>query len=271
MALTLLANLIDPEVLADAVEEELEARIVFTQTVAEVDATLEGRAGSTINIPVWEYIGMAGDLAEGIDDVPVALSASTTPFTVKKTSKTIQLSDEAVLSGYGDPLGVASRQLGKAIADKVDFDMVGALADATLTSGTNLISISYAGIVDAIAKFEEEDFGIRKFLFVAPAQYTELLKDDKFTPASAFGDGVLQSGVIGRIAGCDVVVSRRLADGQAYVVKPGALRYFFKRGLNLETQRNIINKTTYISADHHYVVALVDEAKVVNYTVKPVV
>jgi len=269
MALTRIADLINPEVLSQMVEEELEARIAFTQTIATVDNTLEGRPGNTITIPVWEYIGMAADLAEGVADVPVELAVTSQPFTVKKVAKSVELSDEAVLSGYGDPLGAASRQLGKAIADKVDFDVVAALEDATLTSGTALIDISYNAVVDALAKFEEEYFVVAKYLFVSPAQYTQLIKDAKFTPASEFGAGVLQNGVIGRIAGCDVVVSRRLADGQAYIAKPGAVGYFFKRGLNLETDRNVLAKATVISADHHYVVALVDEAKVVAITVKP--
>lgn len=271
MAQTRIADLINPEVLAQMVEEELGARIAFTQTIATVDNTLVGRPGNTITIPVWEYIGMAADLAEGVADVPVALSVTSTPFTVKKVAKSAELTDESVLAGYGDPLGSAARQLGKAIADKVDFDVVGALASATLTSGTNLIDISYNGIVDALAKFEEEDFGIAKFLFVAPAQYAQLLKDAKFTPASEFGAGVLQNGVIGRIAGCEVIVSKRLANGQAYIVKPGAVGYFFKRELSIETDRNALAKTTIIAADHHYVAALIDAGKVVNYVVKPVV
>lgn len=271
MAQTLLADLINPEVLAPMVEEELAARIIFTNTVAQVDATLQGRPGDTITIPTWAYIGMAADLAEGVADVPVSLTVSSRPFKVKKVARSIELSDEGLLSAYGDPAGNAARQLGKAIADKVEFDVVAALAGATLTSGTNLIDISYNGIVDAMSKFEDEDLGTAKYLFVSPAQYAQLLKDDKFTPASAFGDGVLQSGVVGRIAGCEVVVSKRLANGQAYIVKPGAVAYFFKRGLNVETDRNVLSKMNIIAADHHYLAALLDEGKVVSYVVKPVV
>ena len=270
MALTKLEDLINPEVLAPMIEEELAARIIFTNTVAQVDATLQGRPGDTITIPTWAYIGMAADLAEGVADVPVALEVSSRPFTVKKVAKSVELSDEALLSAYGDPAGTAARQVGKAIADKVEFDIVAALADATLTSGDALTSISYNAVVDAMGKFEDEDLGTAKYLFINPKQYTELLKDDKFTPASAFGDGVLQSGVVGRIAGCEVVVSKRVANGTAYIVKPGAVAYFFKRGLNVETDRDILAKTNIVAADHHYLAALLDESKVVEMTVKPV-
>jgi len=270
MALTPLANLINPEVLAQMVEEELAARVIFTNTIARVDNTLQGQPGNTITIPVWEYIGMAADLAEGDADVPVELEVNSTPYTIKKTAKAVELTDEAVLSGYGDPLGTAARQIGKAIADKVDFDIVEALRDASLTAGDALTSISYEGIVVAMDEFADEDLGTVKYLFINPKQYTEILLDERFTPASQFGDNVLQNGVVGRIAGCDVVVSRRLANGEAFIVKPEAVGYFFKRGLNLETDRNVLSKTTIVAADHHYVAALVDESKVVAYTVKPV-
>jgi len=56
MALTPLANLINPEVLAQMVEEELAARVIFTNTIARVDNTLQGQPGNTITIPVWEYL-----------------------------------------------------------------------------------------------------------------------------------------------------------------------------------------------------------------------
>lgn len=49
---TKIANLIDPEVLADYVESKLIDKIKFSP-LANVNTALEGRAGSTLSIPVY--------------------------------------------------------------------------------------------------------------------------------------------------------------------------------------------------------------------------
>ena len=42
-----------------------------------------------------------------------------------------------------------------------------------------------------------------------------------------------------------------------------AVTIFMKRNVNVETERNLVNYTTLIAVDEHYVVALTDESKVV--------
>src|SRR5699024_8452427 len=81
---------------------------------------------------------------------------STEDFTIKKAGKGVEITDEAVLSGYGDPIGEAGKQLLMAIANKVDNDVLAALDTTTLeyTAGTawNLDTIS--GAMDI---FNDED------------------------------------------------------------------------------------------------------------------
>ena len=105
MALTKIENLIDAEVMADAISAKLESKIVVTP-FAKVDTTLEGKnAGDTITVPRFSYIGDAEDVAEGVECGTVVLTADTTTVTVKKAMKAVSLTDEAVLSGFGDPVG----------------------------------------------------------------------------------------------------------------------------------------------------------------------
>ena len=42
-----------------------------------------------------------------------------------------------------------------------------------------------------------------------------------------------------------------------------AVTIFMKRGVNLETQRELGNYTTLIGADEHYVVGITDESKII--------
>ena len=77
------------------------------------------------------------------------MTTSTRKATVKKAMKGIGLTDEAVLSGYGNPVGEANTQLAMAIAAKIDNDCMDVLQTATLTYDGSAGIISYAGVVDA--------------------------------------------------------------------------------------------------------------------------
>ena len=72
---TKLANLINPEVLADYIDKKLIHNIVFAP-LATVDNTLVGNPGDTIKFPAYAYIGSADDLTEGAAISTVSLNAS---------------------------------------------------------------------------------------------------------------------------------------------------------------------------------------------------
>ena len=276
MALTKLTNLINPEVMADMISANLPKKIKFSP-LAKIDTTLEGQPGNTITVPKYAYIGDAEDVAEGVAMGTTVLTASTTQATVKKAGKAVELTDESVLSGYGDPVGEAEQQLQKSIAAKIDNDCVEVLKGATLVHDDSANAISYNGIVDAVDKFVEED-DAPKVLFIHPNQRTTLRKDPNFIRPTELGDRIFMSGVIGEVAGCQVVASAKVpvTDGvyTNFIVKLGededtqALTIYLKRRVDVESDRDILTKTTVISADEHYVAVLSDESKVVKYLSK---
>ena len=274
MALTRLESLIDPEVMAPMISAKLEKAIKVTP-FAKIDTTLQGRPGSTITVPKYVYIGDASDLAEGATADKTTLTTTTADYTIKKAVKQVELTDEAVLSGYGNPVGETNNQLAMAIASKVDQDAMDALQTASVafTAGAK---ISYNGIVDAIDLFQEED-NVEKVMFIHPSQVSELRKDANFISKDKYGNEVMVNGEIGMVANARIVPSKRvpLAEGvyscPIVELKPeeqtgdetAAITIYMKRGVNLETERHLYNYTTLIGADEHYVAALTDESKVV--------
>lgn len=289
MSLTKLENLVDPEVMADMINGTLPKQIKFTG-IAGVDTTLAGRPGDTITVPKYAYIGDAEDVAEGIAMGTVTLTASTTTAKVKKAGKAVEITDEAVLSGYGDPVGEATRQLTMSIASKIDEDCLAALKTATLKA-TSTSVISYTGIVDAVDKLADENDGpTDKVIFIAPEQLTTLRKDENFLDINKYpiGNGVIMSGEIGSIAGCRVIVSKRIVKDGTNFVNPivvtaskdpnedpaadgfattaPAITIYLKRDVLVEPDRDILKGTNVIAANEHYAVALSNDSKVVLAT-----
>lgn len=272
--MTKLDNLIDPEVMAPMISAKLEKAIKVTP-FAKIDNTLQGRPGSTITVPKYVYIGDASDLAEGATAVPTTLTTTTAEYEIKKAVKQVELTDEAVLSGYGNPVGETNNQLAMAIASKVDQDAMDALQTASVAFTANA-NISYNGIVDAIDLFQEED-NVEKVMFIHPSQVSELRKDANFISKDKYGNKVMVNGEIGMVANAKIVPSKRvpLTEGvyscPIVELKPevqtgdetAAITIYMKRGVNLETERHLNNYTTLIGADEHYVAALTDESKVV--------
>jgi len=271
----MIADLVNPQVMADMISAKVPAKLVVAP-FAKVDTTLAGIPGNTITVPQYAYIGDAVDIAEGIAAETVKLATSTTDVTVKKAMKAVELTDEAILSGYGNPVGETNNQLAKAIASKVDSDAMTALQGAQLIYDGSASVIKYTGIVDAIDLFDEE-VNSEKVIFVNPKQVTQLRKDADFISADKYTGDVVMTGEIGKIANCRVVPSKKvvLTDGTypCPIVKlnndaeaeedAAALTIYLKRDTNVETDRVSLARKTDISVDKHYAVALSNTSKVV--------
>lgn len=215
MGVTKLENIINPEVMGDMINAKTEAQLKITP-YAKVDTTLQGVPGDTKTIPKWEYIGNAEDVAEGGEVGVTNLTASSTTFTIKKAQKSVGIYQEAINSGLGNPIGQAETQLAKSIAGKVDNDVLDAVYEGTTrVADSTLAVIGYKGVVDAVCKFEDEEDGIEKVMFIHPRQEATLLKDNDFTSADKFAAGVAVNGSIGKIAGCWVKKSKKVMLVQA--------------------------------------------------------
>lgn len=210
MAVTKMNEMINPEVMLGMINETVEAGVKMIP-FAKLDNSLVGRAGDTVTIPSWEYIGDAKDVAEGELLEGDLLQTNTKQFKIKKASKAVELTEESINSGYGDPLGTTSRQLGKAIVQKVDNDAYTALLSAQILYDNSNAKINYDGVVDANNTFQEEDDS-EKIMFIHPNQKSQLLKDSTFTDQNKYGWGtdVIMKGQIGKVNNTRIIVSRKV-------------------------------------------------------------
>ena len=291
--ITKVEDMIVPEVMGKMISAKLEKKILVSK-IAKVDNTLQGRPGDTVTVPQYNYIGDAHDIGEGEDCETTKLETSSVNFTIKKIKKGTSITDEAILCGYGDPLGESERQLALAMANKIDNDCVDVLTteyvegeDGVGNGGVRLVynpstkaNIKYAGVVDALDLFEEEVTS-EKVMYVHPKQMTQLRKDSDFISADKYDNNVIMEGEIGKIAGTRIVRSKKVKtvtigsdtcyacpivklnnDAETEEDAP-ALTVYLKRDIKVEKDRIAKKDVTDIYASKYYGVALTNTAKAV--------
>ncbi|HEV6009652.1 TPA: N4-gp56 family major capsid protein [Streptococcus pneumoniae] len=273
---TKLATMVNPEVMADMVSAKLPKLIKFTP-LAYVETALQGQPGNTLTVPAWEYAGDATEVGEGQAISPDQLTTKKTTMTIKKAAKGYEITDEALLSGLGDPLGQATYQLGLAIANKIDDDLV-AVAK-TATQHITETPTTLAAIDKTLEIFEDEE-DARYVAIINPKDAIKLKTDvaKEWTKGSELGADMVVSGTFGEVAGVQIVRSKKVDEGKGFIVKVspsqtqtddankyGAFVIMLKRDVAIETDRDILKKTTVITGDEHYGVYLYDPTRVVKF------
>ena len=271
MPTTLKANMIVPEVMADLVESKLGSRVTLLP-IAVQDNTLQGQPGDTLKFPAFRYIGKAEVVAENTEVVPSLLSSFAVAATVKKYAKAVQLTDEARLSGYGDPVGEAASQLALSIDQAMDDALFAALDGLPVSRLVPITALSAASVAVALAAYGEDLDG-PKLIIVDPLGFAALRKDANYIRASDLGQRAIFSGVVGEIWGCQIVVSNKvklnaaLGEFRYYIVKPGALRLVNKQGTLIEVEREAKFMRDNIFASKHAAAYLYDTSRVVAASV----
>lgn len=267
---TLLQDLYAPEVLADTIDSKL-GNAIRLAPLAVIDNSLVGRAGDTLVMPAYNYIGDAEEVEEGAD-IPIAkLSQDGAEVKVSKIGRAVEFSDEALLSGANNDIAEeAARQVVAAVNNKVEKALISAMSnDATLTATLSIAEDSNVAheLANALVHFGEDIEG-EKVLLVAPDVYTSLLKSDAWIPNTEAGANIIVSGTVGSIMGAQVVISNNLTgSNEAYIIKPGALRIVMKRNTLVEFDRDILAEMNYIKASKLFAPYLYDKSKVIKLTV----
>lgn len=273
MVATTSANVFVPQVHADMAQAQFLGSVKVAGSPAVVeDATLEGQPGDTVDFPKWGALTALGDLLESDVLVPEALATSNSQATIKEAGKAVEVKDRARLVGLGDPLAEAARQFGILSARKVDADLIttaqtGLPVAFDVTAAGGQTTFAWDRFVDALVPFGDEwDPALFAGLYINSAQMAEVFRDPNFIEAAKFGGNtsVLQSGAIGIIGGVNVKVSDRVAAKKILLIKQRALGLLYKQRPVVESDRDILARSTVIATHLHYATKRLDDRGVVR-------
>lgn len=269
---TALAAII-PEVWADMAQAKFlgVVRVAGSPAVME-DNTLQGSPGATIDFPKWGALGELDDLVEGTPMVPTAMSASASTATIKEAGKAVEITDKAALTALGNAQDEAVRQFGLLAARKVDADLITqAQADETAQGGGNPLAVTLgsgkttATYIDAIVpgmKLFGDEWDPAEFagIFINSAQHGELIVDTNFIDASKLGGtSPMLRGQVGVMAGVPIVVTDRVAAKKILFLKRNSLGLLYKRRPLVETDRDVLARSTIVTTTIHYAVKRLDD------------
>lgn len=261
-------SVIIPEVWGDMAQAEfLGAVKVLTSGAVVYDNTLEGQPGESISFPKWMALTELQDLTEGTPLVPEKMDSSSAQATIKEAGKAVEITDRSKLVGLGDPEAEARRQFGVLSARKLDRDLItAAAADETAQGGGNPLRYTTAAgkttftyldaIVPAVAQFGDEwDPALFAGLFIHSQQFAQVIADPQFIDQAKLGATTpVLSGQLGVLAGVPVAITDRLTAGQYMMLKRNSLGALYKRRPLVESDRDILARSTVVTTTQHYAV-----------------
>jgi len=223
---------------------------------------MSGTPGLTAQVPIYPAIDAAG-VADGTDLSNTAFNTTSKTITAAEVGVMVELTDLAAESATDDVAAAIGRQIGDAMAKKVDTDL------AALFSGfSNQINKAEAAVtVDDIFKAAATLRANQ-----APGNYVAVLHPyqaydlkSQLTNAGAtmshslsdVGNTALMDGFIGRIAGVNIFESTVITGDSAGayvggVMTQDALGYMVKRDMRIETERNASKRSLEIVGSMAY-------------------
>lgn len=289
MATTVASDLIVPEVWADTVGPKVLGNSVMLP-LSTTDDTLVGQPGDKIIFPKFNYIGDAEDIAETDSIVPTKLGMTDSEATIKEAAKGVEITDKAVLTAIGSPLSETQRQLALSLARKLDSDIRSAAEEVTTAeqAGTDHRGVARPGSTPLIATASTEKFSWGLFtaaialfgdeydpadlaaVVLHSQQHIALMDDPNFQSVDKFGsDAVIMRGQVGRIGSVPILVSDRATAGggagtyKGLIIRRGALSVNYKRRPIVETDRDILARSTVVTTNVHYGVKRVNDRGVI--------
>lgn len=241
----------------------LNEQTIIRPLIRQYDMT--GTPGLTAQVPIYPALSASG-IADGDDLSNTAFNTTSKEITASEIGVMVELTDLAAESANEDVAAAVGRQIGAAMAEKVDTDLAGLFSGFSNTVNKTTAAVTVQDIFKAAAilKNNKADQNGAFACVLHPYQAYDL--KNQLTNAgstmshslSDVGNSALLNGFIGRIAGVDIFESTVVTGGDsagAYygaVMTQDALGMMLKRSMRIETERNASKRSLEIVGSMAY-------------------
>ncbi|MEK7880784.1 MAG: hypothetical protein AAB210_02680 [Deltaproteobacteria bacterium] len=220
-------------------------------------ADISGDSTLTVDFPKWPLLS-AADLTEGADAANTAVNTTSTPVAADEAGIMITVTDMLLNSAGIGGLEPYAMELGKALANKIDTDLLAEVADFTNSVGATGVDMTEANFLEAIYSLESGNATGPYAAVLHPVQVHDLRMALKATTGAVWGGPSAPAGDIGALTslyGVDVFSSTNCAlvnagaDRQGVMMPVGnqsGLAYVLKTGAKTEFQRDASLRATEI-------------------------
>ena len=241
----------------------LNEQSIIRPLVRNYDMT--GTPGLTAQVPIYPAVSASG-VTDGADLDNTSFATSKKEITASEIGVMVTLTDLLEEASNDDTAAAVGRQLGQAMAEKVDTDLAGLFSGFSNTVNKTSAAVTVQDLFKASAILRANNAQQNGAFVCVLHPYQAYDLKNQLTNAgstmshnlSDVGNRALEQGFIGRIAGIDVFESNVVTGGDsagAYygaVMTQDALGYMVKRSMRIETQRDASLRATEIVGSMAY-------------------
>lgn len=231
----------------------LSEQTVIRPLVRNYDMT--GTPGLTAQVPIYPAIA-ASDLTEGTDiSVPTSFETTSAEITALERGVLVSLTDLSAESAGEDVAAAIGRQIGDAMAKKVDTELANLFAGFSNTVGSGAREITVEDLFKAAATLRANQAPGPYVCVLHPYQAYQIKTqlagagNTNMVNPSDIGNEALRSGFVGNIAGMNVFESTVISGDSAgafvgAAMASDALGFMIKRNMRIEEQRDASLRAT---------------------------
>lgn len=267
MAVTAIADIITPEVLADQIAAKFPDHLVLgNSNLVEVDSTFPlGSPGTQFKIPFWKRVGAFASLSEGTAMTPGKITASAEYAVVERAGAAYEVYDTASLVSKADPVSEIADQIARRAAEYIDDSLVGKcdkspnLHDVSGTGGGLVDQNSFINGMTSTIGDNYMQMLSGGAIFMHSKVYGDLITTGAIQNQYQSGMDTIRTGVMPTLNGLPIIISDRVTKVSStstyynsYIVAPSALALFYQRQVMVEFDRDILLQADVIAATVHF-------------------
>lgn len=263
-----------PELFADACNQAMDhhmriGKVAFDATELVPDITT---CGDKVHFPTIDRVAQATTMTKGTELVPAELSMTDNEAEIKQSGSAVRIYDKDKLQIKGATVDLLAEQVGEAMADAIDKDLVKEMDDNAVykVATAKADAITFDEVESGFDVFGD-DIDLTKYSIIINSRLRksftgmeQFVKSDYSFARNQNGVGDAD-GILGYYLGAVPVIvcdndtyDSVKSEAKSYIVKANALGIITQKAASTEEERESLKKATLLSADELFATKLLN-------------